>query len=92
MPRHVYGPCYAQFEHARSIEGYVTYNLVCYVRLRVQNMPGWVSLEKKCMGKMGRLKENFAAIFLYRKICHKLDLLVQLDGGTNHLHSWTRTS
>jgi len=65
IPRHVYGPCYAQFGHARSIEGYVTYNLVCYVRLRVQNMPGWVSLEKKCMGKMGRLKENFAAIFLY---------------------------
>jgi hypothetical protein len=46
MPGHVYGPCYARFEHTRGIEGYVTHNLSCYVRLRVQNMPGWVSPEK----------------------------------------------
>jgi hypothetical protein len=105
MPRHVYGPCYAWVEHARGIEGYVTYNLACYVRLRVQNMPGWVSLEKIWMEQMGRLKDKFAAILLYwlhsfplayltfsDKICNKLDLLVQLDWGTNHLHSWTRTS
>jgi len=46
MPRHVYDPCYARFEDVRGIEGYVIYHLTCYVRLRVQNMPGWVSLEK----------------------------------------------
>ncbi len=61
MPRHVYAPCYAQFQHARNIEGYVTYNLVCYVRLRVQNMPGWVSLEKKMHGENGQTEGKFCS-------------------------------
>jgi hypothetical protein len=38
-PRHVLSPCYARYEHARGIKGYVTYDLACYVRLQVQNMP-----------------------------------------------------
>jgi len=38
MPRHVFSPCYARYEHTRGIKGYVTYYLTCYVRLWVQNM------------------------------------------------------
>ncbi len=41
MPRHVYGPCCARFGHSGGIERYVTYYLACYVRLGVQNMPGY---------------------------------------------------
>ncbi len=33
MLRHVLGPCYARFEHARGIEWYVTYYLACHMRL-----------------------------------------------------------
>ncbi len=48
MPRHVFSPCYACYEHTRGIKGYVTYYLTCYVRLRVQNLPH--SLEEIWMG------------------------------------------
>jgi hypothetical protein len=40
MHWHVLGPCYAIFEYAMGIEGYVTSYLACYVRFWVQNMPG----------------------------------------------------
>jgi hypothetical protein len=40
MHWHVLGPCYACFEYAMGIEGYVTSYLACYVKFRVQNMPG----------------------------------------------------
>ncbi len=33
MFKHVLGPCYARFEHARDIEWNVTYYLACYMRL-----------------------------------------------------------
>jgi hypothetical protein len=38
MPKHLLSPCYAFYEHTRSIKRYVTYYLACYVRLQVQNM------------------------------------------------------
>ncbi len=40
MPRHVYGPCCARFEHSGGIERCVTYYLACYVRLGVQTCLG----------------------------------------------------
>jgi hypothetical protein len=72
MPRYVLGPCYARFEHARGVEGYVTYYVACYVWLRVQNMPCHVRsrvqnmpgchLRKYGWGQMGRLEEKIAAV------------------------------
>jgi hypothetical protein len=44
MPRHVLIPCYARYEHTSGIKGYVTYYLVCYVMLQVQNMPYYMRL------------------------------------------------
>ncbi len=50
MHRHVLDPCYARFEHDTGIEGYVTYYVVCYVWLWVQNMPA-CHLRKYGQGK-----------------------------------------
>ncbi len=44
MPRHVLSPCSAGYEHTSGIKDYITYNLVCYVRLQVQNMPYYMRL------------------------------------------------
>ncbi len=61
MPRHVLSPCYACYEHARGIEGYVAYDLACICEVRSAKH-AWVSLEKIWMGQMGRLEEKLAAV------------------------------
>jgi len=82
MLRYVLGPCYARFEHARGVEGYITYYLACYVWLRVQNLPCHVRsrvqnmpgchLRKYGWWQMGRLEEKIAAVLLYG--LHSFDL------------------
>jgi hypothetical protein len=74
VPRHVFSPCYACYEHTRGIKGYVTYYLACYVRLQSKHAilyevmsakHAWVSLEKIWMVQMGRLDEKVAAVLLH---------------------------
>jgi hypothetical protein len=62
MPRHVLSPCcYACYEHARGIEGYVAYYLACICEVRSAKH-AWVSLGIIWMGQMGRLEEKLAAV------------------------------
>jgi len=61
MPRHVLSPCYACYEHARGIEGYVAYYLACLCEVTSAKHV-WMSLEKICMGQMGRLEGKIAAV------------------------------
>jgi len=50
-------------KHARGIERYVTYNLACYVRLGVQNMPGY-HLRKYGWGKGQTGGKNCSSTFV----------------------------
>ncbi len=67
--RHVLSPCYAPYEHTRSIKGYVTYQLAWYVRLKVQNMPYYMRLLEQSMPGRHLRKYGWANEQTGGKIC-----------------------